>query len=216
MTVTRRIDARLARGEASRNAILEQAVRIASVEGLDALSIGRLANNLDVSKSNVFSLFGSKEELQLAAIRYASSIFAHHVVEPVFQVAPGIDRVTCMYEAWLEYSRKRVFPGGCFFCTITAEYASREGRVHDALADIRREWVELQERVISDAIQLGQLSSGSDPTQLAFELDAIAKAANSDATLWDDDTVYQTAAIAIRNRISAVACASRRGRLRRN
>jgi AcrR family transcriptional regulator len=210
VTVGRRIDGRLARGEASRNAVLEQAVRIASVEGLDALSIGRLANHLDVSKSNVFSLFGSKEELQLAAIRYASSIFAHHVVEPVFEVAPGIDRVTRMYDVWLEYSRKRIFPGGCFFFTVTAEYASREGRVHDALADIRREWVALQQRVIGDAIQLGQLSSESDPAQLAFELDAIAKAANSDATLWNDDMAYRTAAVAIRNRISVIARANRR------
>ena len=215
MTAARRIDGRLARGEASRNAILEQAVRIASVEGLDALSIGGLAGLLDVSKSNVFSLFGSKEELQLAAIRYASSIFAHQVVEPVFEVAPGIDRVTRMYDVWLEYSRKRVFPGGCFFFKVTTEYASREGRVHDALADIRREWVALQERVIGDAIQLGQLSAGTDPAQLAFELDAIAKAANADATLWDDDMAYQTAAVAIRNRISAVARAGRSG-FRRN
>src|SRR5436309_1436787 len=96
------------------------AVQIASVEGLENLSLGRLATDLNISKSGVFALFGSKDELQLATIRAANSIYVEYIIKPVRKLPPGIVQVWRLCERWLTYSRTRVFPGGCFFFAVSA------------------------------------------------------------------------------------------------
>jgi AcrR family transcriptional regulator len=201
--MTAKPDGRIVRGDATRLAVLNHAAKIASVDGLDGLSIGRLAKELDASKSGVFAHFGSKEELQLATIRFASEIFAQSVIKPTFAVPPGIERVQRLYMAWLDYSRLRVFPGGCFFFAVTAEFDARTGRVHDAVAEARTGWIDLQERVITDAVQLGQLAEDTDPAQLAFELDALAMSANANSVLYGVESAYERAAAAIWLRITA-------------
>ncbi|MPZ82005.1 MAG: TetR family transcriptional regulator [Actinophytocola sp.] len=178
---------------------------IASVEGLAGLSIGRLASELEVSKSGVFARFGSKEELQLATVAAAREIFVERVVRPALESPPGLDRLWRLCDGWLAYSRGRVFPGGCFFFATAAEYDARPGRVRDAVAAALSAWGALLERTAEDARQLGHLESTCDSRQLAFELDAMVSAANARSVLHDDDTAYDLAETAVRTRLRTLA-----------
>ncbi|MFJ7279522.1 TetR/AcrR family transcriptional regulator [Kitasatospora sp. NPDC098663] len=187
-------DGRVLRGEETRRAVLHRAVAIASVEGLGALSIGRLATDLGLSKSGVFAGFGSKEELQLATVRAARRIFADAVVAPVADTPPGLARARALCESWLAYSRARVFPGGCFFYEVTAEFDARPGAVRDALADCAREWRQVITDALAEARATGGLRPGTDLDDLAFALIALLETANSQAVLHDEDVPYQRAA----------------------
>lgn len=186
-------DGRVLRGEETRRAVLHRAVGIASVEGLDALSIGRLATDLGLSKSGVFAGFGSKEELQLATVRAARRIFADAVVAPVADTPPGLPRVRALCEGWLGYSRARVFPGGCFFHEVTAEFDARPGAVRDALADCAREWSDTIVEALAEARTAGTLRPDTDLGDLAFALIAVLEAANSQAVLHDETAPYERA-----------------------
>lgn len=197
------MDGRLARGAQTRGAILRRAADIASVEGLEGLTIGRLATELSLSKSNVFAHFGSKEELQLAAIGFAEDVFRDLVVRPALDAPAGLPRLLAVLESWLGYSRTRVFPGGCFFAGVLAEFDAREGRVHDAVLVGRTQWSALLTGLVRTAVDLGHLPGDTDPAQLAFELDALARAANTDAVLTGSDEAYERAATGIRARLDA-------------
>jgi len=204
--VETRVDGRLVRGDQTRRAVLGKAVEIASVDGLEGLSIGRLAKELEISKSGLFAHFGSKEELQLATVRAARRIYVTAVVEPALAGEPGIRRVWALSECWLDYSQQRVFPGGCFFAKASHEYGARRGPVHDYLAEVNREWVQLVEQTIGEAVTLGELEA--DPAQLAFELNAYYDSANLASLLRDDgDTVYAQARQSIRARLESAATA---------
>ena len=120
-------DGRIRRGDRTRRLVLGHAVDVASVDGLEGLSIGRLATDLSMSKSGLIAHFGSKEELQLATVRAARAIFAQTVIEPALQRPPGLGRVRALLDAWLEYSSDRRFPGGCFFARATHEFAAKPG-----------------------------------------------------------------------------------------
>ncbi|MBM9618008.1 TetR/AcrR family transcriptional regulator [Streptomyces zhihengii] len=205
-----RTDGRIERGDRTRRLILRRTVDIASVEGLEGLSLGRLATELGLSKSGVFALFGSKEDLQLATVRAAGRIFLDHVVVPVAELAPGTDRVWRLCTGWLAYSRDRVFRGGCFFAFVSAEYASREGRVRDAVAAARAEWHSFLERTLSEARQAGELSRDADVPQLAFEIAALLEAANTASVLDGDPSGYGKAASGILSRLRASATAAAR------
>lgn len=199
------IDGRVLRGEQTRATVLAHAMGVASVEGLEGLSIGRLASELEVSKSGVFARFGSKEELQLATVEAAREIFVDRVVRPALESPPGLGRLWRLCDGWLAYSRDRVFPGGCFFFAAAAEYDARPGRVRDAVAGALAAWSALLERTAEDARQLGQLRSTCDSRQLAFELDAMVSAANARSVLHDDDTAYDLAETAVRTRLRTLA-----------
>jgi len=199
------MDGRMLRGERTRAAVLEHAMGIASVEGLAGLSIGRLATELDVSKSGVFARFGSKEELQLATVAAAREVFVDAVVRPAFEVPPGLGRLWRLCDGWLTYSRERVFAGGCFFFAAAAEYDARPGRVRDAVADAMAAWSSTLVRAVEDARQLGQLESTCDSRQLAFELAALASAANAASVLHDDDSAYALARTGVLDRLRALA-----------
>lgn len=201
-----RVDGRLVRGDQTRRAVLAKAVEIASVDGLEGLSIGRLAKELEISKSGLFAHFGSKEELQLATVRAARRIYVIEVVQPALVIAPGLGRVWALSECWLDYSRRRVFPGGCFFAKASYEYGARRGPVHDYLAEVNREWVQLVEQTISEAVSLGEVDV--DPVQLGFELNAYYESANLASLLRDDDgPVYAQARQSVRTRLESAATA---------
>jgi AcrR family transcriptional regulator len=117
-----RTDGRVERGNQTRRLVLGRTMDIASVEGLEGLSLGRIATELNLSKSGVFALFGSKEELQLATVRAAVAVFADRVVTPLEDVPPGARRVRELCRNWLAYSSDRVFAGGCFFYAVSAEF----------------------------------------------------------------------------------------------
>ncbi|WP_290049843.1 TetR/AcrR family transcriptional regulator [Amycolatopsis solani] len=195
------VDGRLARGDATRRLVLRRAVAVASVDGLEGLSLGRLATELELSKSGVFALFGSKEELQLATIEAALDIFRSHVVTPASAVSPGLPRLRAICENWLEYSEKRVFPGGCFFFNVGAEFDARPGRVHDAVASASGSFAAFIRETCIDAVSLGHLTA--DAEVLAFELHALGRAANADAVLNGGPTPYTLARRAIRARLGS-------------
>jgi AcrR family transcriptional regulator len=184
--------------------ILARAADIGSAEGLEGLSIGRLAAECGTSKSNVAAHFGTKERLQLAAVDYASAVFAEHVVVAALAAPAGLPRLVALYERWMTYSRRRVFSGGCFFAAVTAEYDAREGAVREALRDCRTRWVDLQQELVRQAQFAGELREDMDAAQLAFELDAFAQAANAAAVLYDDDSAYDRADTAIRARLAGL------------
>ncbi|NYI05648.1 TetR/AcrR family transcriptional regulator [Allostreptomyces psammosilenae] len=200
-----RLDGRVERGNQTRRLVLARTVDIASLEGLESLSLGRLAGELNLSKSGVFALFGSKEELQLATVRAARERYVERVVRPAVEVPAGIGRVWRLCQSWLAYSRERVFPGGCFFASVSAEYDSRPGPVRDALAEARRDWVAYVERVLAEARELGELGRGTDVPQLAFEVVAVLEAANAESVLREEHDAYRRAATAIRSRLHAAA-----------
>lgn len=206
----RHLDGRRRRGDRTRKAILAKAVDIASTEGLDGLSIGRLSAALGVSKSGLFAHFGSKQELQIETIQAASEIFEQEVWAPVASLEPGIGQLAALMESWLDYERRGVFSGGCFFSNAQHEYDSRPGPVHDALADQKRRWTNAIVAQVRKAQKLGQLRPDADPEQLAFEFDAAGLLANSRWQLTGDRRAFDRASTAIRSRLEGASTAAGR------
>ena len=201
-------DGRRRRGNRTRESILQAAADLASVEGLEGLTIGRLATELGMSKSGLFAHFGSKEELQLATIDAARRRFVDHVVRPSRGLPRGRERVEALMTAWLEYYKGEVFKGGCFFNTVKAEFDSRStGPVREVIMDDAREFIAFLTREIRKAQEAGDLDPETDAEQLAFELDALGAAANGHFQLMQDTAVFDRAARAIRARLDAAATA---------
>src|SRR4051812_25602366 len=158
------VRARRAHGERTRQAILEAAVDIASEEGLEGLTIGRLATELAMSKSGLFAHFGSKEDLQLATIEAARAIFIDKVLRPTFETQRGLRRLWQLCDIWLGYVSSEVFTGGCFFAAAAAEFDSRPGLVRDRIAAIMKEWLATLSRAVVDAQAAGQVAPQANPT----------------------------------------------------
>jgi AcrR family transcriptional regulator len=191
------------RAERTRSEILKRAVDIASADGLEGVSIGRLAGELAMSKTGIFAHFGSKEELQLATVNMAKDIFFTEVVEPALKSPRGIPRLTALLHSWLSYVERIVFRGGCFFAAASAEFDSRPGKVRDKIAELSKSWVVGLEDEVRESQRLHQLSKKLDPQQLVFELHAYVQEANWAFKLFDDKTTFARARIAIVNRITA-------------
>jgi AcrR family transcriptional regulator len=195
-------DGRRRRGNATRESILQAAADLASVEGLEGLTIGRLATELKMSKSGLFAHFGSKEELQLATVDAARRRFVEHVVRPSRDLPRGRGRLEALLEDWLRYFRAEVFPGGCFFCNVQAEFDSRpENAVRDAVTENMRQFHGFLEREIQKAQEAGDLDPEIDPAQLAFEFDALGSAANQQFQLMHDRAIFERAAAGMRSRL---------------
>src|SRR5215216_4153714 len=199
---------RKAQGERTRKAILEAAVHIASAEGLEGLTIGRLALELSMSKSGLFAHFGSKEDLQVATVEAARAIFIKEVIKPAFEAAQGLTRLWKLCDIWLSYVQAGVFRGGCFFAAAAAEFDSRPGPVRDRIAEIMKEWLSTLRDAIVEAQKAGQLKSDIDPTQLAFEVNSLELGANWAYQLYGDSKAFKRAREAIRERLSRYATAA--------
>lgn len=180
-------------GERSHEAILSAATQLATVEGIDGLSIGRLADAIGMSKSGLFAHFGSKEELQLATIDKAWEIFEADVVEPAMAQPAGLARIEALGERFLSHVEREVFAGGCFFASVAAELDTRPGAVRDRIAGIARGWFELFQANVVAAQEAGELDRAVDPAQLAFELDAMVSNANASWVLFRDPAVFALA-----------------------
>jgi AcrR family transcriptional regulator len=190
-------------GDRSRARVLDQAGRLATIEGLEGLSIGRLAEATGMPKSSVYVLFGSKEELQLATVEAARERFVAEIVAPALDTAePGPQLLLALCEAYLDHVERRVFPGGCFFVAASAELGARSGRLHDRVASYQQEWHTLLQLQARAAAKQGALPNGTDPDQLAFELGAILAGANILSVLHDDQTAIDHARNAVRARIA--------------
>ncbi len=178
------------------------AVDIASVDGLEGLSLGTLATGANLSKSGVVALFGNKEKLQLAAIEAAREIFVSVVIVPALKLQGGRERLEGLLENWIDYSENRVFAGGCFFAAATAEVASKQGAVHDAVAAQLESWNDTISRVISRAVERGELAAPDDVGQLAFEIRSLLDGANTDSLIFGSSAPYERARIALRRLLS--------------
>ena len=192
-------------GDRARARIAGQAAELATVEGLDGLSIGRLAEITGVPKSSVHALFGSKEELQLATVNAARESFIREVIGPALAAAePGRDRLLALCDGYLSYVQRRIFPGGCFFVAASAEVGARTGRVRDQVARVQQQWSDLLGREARAAADNGQLAKNTDPAQLAFELGVILAGTNIVSVLHDDTGAIARAQAAVRNRLSSL------------
>jgi AcrR family transcriptional regulator len=183
-------DGRLARGARSREAALTAAVQLASVEGLEGLSISRLAERLGAAKSSVHAMFRAKEVLQVAAIGRTREMLIDLVVAPALAAEPGIARLRSLGELWFAYLAGDVFEGGCLLCSASAEMDGRPGATRDAVATVMQEWLQFLAENVKAAIDAGELAP-HDPEQVAFELNAIGMAAN-----WHHQLFGGTAAFA--------------------
>ena len=194
------------RGLKTRQAILDHAARVGSAEGLDAVSLQRLADDLGISKSGLFAHFGSKEELHLATIDAAAQIFADQVLRPALAQPRGLGRVWALCNSWFSYLERGVFPGGCFFWAVAEEYDSRRaGPVRDSVLEKKAYWSYSLKRAVMEAQHAGEIDSASDPEQLAWELDSLMGGANSGFKSGDGLLALERGRRAIRERLTRAA-----------
>jgi AcrR family transcriptional regulator len=200
-------DGRRVRGERTRQAIVGHASRLASSEGLEAVSLQRLADELGISKSGLFAAFGSKEDLQLATVAEAARVFTDEVLRPGLRAPRGVRRVNALCDSFISYLRRSVFPGGCFFEAAASEFDSRPGPVRDAVLANVRYWMESLARAVSDAQAMGEIAAEVDPKQLGWELGVLLSGTNK-SFLTDGDSALKRGRRAIRDRLVAVSAPS--------
>lgn len=186
------------KGQRTRGAILAEAARLATVDGLDGLSIGGLATATGLSKSGLYAHFGSKQDLQLATIASARETFVAEVFMPSQEAPPGVRRLHAACDAFLSHIERRVFPGGCFFAVAAADVGPRPGPVRDAVAAQQRDWIDFLARLIRTAMELGELPPDTEPAQLAFELSSVLVSASTTFVLQGDAAVFDRARAAVR------------------
>jgi AcrR family transcriptional regulator len=189
----------------TRAAILERAVDLASIEGLEGLTIGRLASDLGMSKSGLFGPFGSKEELQLATVDEASTRFAREVVQPALAKPEGAPRLRALCAGFIDYLERGVFAGGCFFGAASIEFDDRPGPVGDRVREAIAAWIGYLE-------EQAAAGGAGDPKLVAFELQALAQGANSAFRLFGDRETFARARRAIDTVIDRELQASRRAK----
>jgi AcrR family transcriptional regulator len=192
------------KGRRTRQSILERAVDLASQEGLEGLTIGRLADDLDMSKSGLFAHFGSKEELQLATVEAAAERYIREIYTPALKHPRGLPRLLAICESWLSYIRREVFPGGCFFAAASFEFDSRPGPVQDRVRGLMDDWIGALEKAVRMAQDEGHLRQDVDPSQLAFELNALFFGANFSFYLRNDEQALEMAQKAVESRLETL------------
>ena len=178
-------DGRLLRGARSRRTILRHAVDVASLEGLSGLSLGRLASDLGLSKSGVQTLFGTKENLQVAVAELARELFAEAIIHPAQAAPPGLARLRSLIERWIVYARAPLFPGGCFWAANQADFDGRPGPVQETLVRQQRAWRELIGSELRQAAASGEIAD-VDADLAAFQIDAVLIAANTAMRLGEE------------------------------
>ena len=198
-------DKRKIRGATTREAILSAAVDIASVEGLQGLTIGRLSKEVGMSKSGLFAHFGSKQELQLAAIDRARATFIEKVLAPSEARPEGLPRLYAMESNWIDYVQDGTFRGGCFFAAASAEFDGRPGPIRERIASLTKYWRELLETEAARALELGHVDRQTDPALLAFQLHAFLQEANWAYQLLGDRGAFEQARAATQGLLRRLA-----------
>jgi len=192
------------KGQRTRNSILEVAAALATEEGLDPLSIGRLADATGMSKSGLFAHFGSKEELQLATVDHAAALFVAEVIDPARSAPKGLARIWALCDHMIGYSERQVFPGGCFFAATSFEFNNRPGPVRDRIESMIRSWLSYLEHAVEQAQEAGELDPKVSAREIAFQLDAFAQASNAQYQLFRDPQVFDDARRAIQERLESL------------
>jgi AcrR family transcriptional regulator len=185
-------------GERSHRAILDASARLATLEGLEGLSFARVADEIGMSKSGLFSHFASKEDLQLATVATAEKIYATEVIEPAMEHPEGLERLEQLCRRYLSYIERGVFPGGCFFASTAAEFDSRDGLIRDRVRAVLTGWDEL----LKANLRAAQLAPDTDIEQLIFEINAALHEANGHYLLYRDPAALDRARTAIADRLA--------------
>ncbi|MDH6247141.1 TetR/AcrR family transcriptional regulator [Mycobacterium sp. OTB74] len=188
-------------GERTRSAILRAAASLATVDGLEGLSIGNLAAATGISKSGLYAHFGSKLELQLATVEEAERILATEVIQPALTARPGLAQLAALCEAFFSYVERRIFPGGCFFAATALEMGTRPGPIKERIAAIQDGFVTLLRDNAAIALEQHELPAREDPDRLAFELHAMLLAADTKFVLHDDPAILELARQVVRQRL---------------
>ncbi|MES4901036.1 MULTISPECIES: TetR/AcrR family transcriptional regulator [unclassified Streptomyces] len=176
----------VAEARRTRERITERGVALASVEGLEGLTIGRLATDLGMSKAGVLGHFGTKEALQLATLDAGAATFSRLVWEPAQGAQRGLPRLRALCEAWITYleTARDTFPGGCLFTTASIEFDARAGLVRDAVARLFGLWRRRLAAEARTAVAAGDLPADADPEQIAYELVGLYMALNQEIQLF--------------------------------
>ncbi|MFI5839383.1 TetR/AcrR family transcriptional regulator [Catenuloplanes sp. NPDC051500] len=198
-------DGRLARGDRTRAAVLDTAVVLATKDGLDGLSLGQVAEALQISKSALFAHWRSKEELQLATIERAREQWLEQVISPALREPRGVRRLWALHQRRIAFYAGAVLPGGCFFATAEFEFNARPGPIRDRFAEILTDWLALIERLAREAIEVGELRPDTDPALLAYESEALGLAAVMQSRLIHAASVYDHALRSMRDRLRALS-----------
>jgi AcrR family transcriptional regulator len=192
------------KGERTRHAILTRAADLATEEGLEPLSIGRLAEATGMSKSGLFAHFGSKEELQIATVEHAASLVVNEVIAPARAAPKGLARVWALCDYKIGYLERQVFPGGCFFASTSVEFSHRPGPVRDRIEEMLRSWLSYLEHAVEQAQLAGELDDSLSPGEITFQLDSFAASANWQYHLFGDPSVFDSARRAVRERLDSL------------
>jgi AcrR family transcriptional regulator len=178
-------------GRRSRDAILDAAARLATVDGLEVLSIGHLAERTGMSKSGLYAHFKSKEELQLATIERANEIFEREVLAPARSQGEGIRLLWALADEFLSHLERDVFPGGCFFSAVGAEFDTHPGRVKERIARFTEDWGQELQAAAVDAQRSGEIGDTPDPAQLVFEVNALLLMGHATYTMFGDPSLLE-------------------------
>jgi AcrR family transcriptional regulator len=187
-----------AEARATRTSIITRATDVATVDGLEGLTIGRLAADLGMSKAGVMGHFGTKEALQLATVEAAAAEFRQAVWDPAASERPGLRRLRAVADTWIDHIAVSPFAGGCFWSAASPEFDGRPGPVRDAIAGMQEQWSRALRRDAATAIENGELPAGEDPAQIAFELRAVAIGLNQELQLHDHKAAIRHARRAVK------------------
>ena len=177
---------KLTKGEQTRTAILDEALKIARRLGLEGLTIGSLADAMGMSKSGLFAHFGSREDLQLAVLEHGARQYGEVVLMPALKIDRGLPRLRALFEHWLDWTLQTSLPGGCIMISAAHEYDDRPGPIRDAAVEMQRRGIGVTERAVRLAIEEGHLKKDTDPEQIAFELLGIVLASHNHGKLLGD------------------------------
>jgi AcrR family transcriptional regulator len=197
------------KGEQTRVAILDEALRIASRLGLEGLTIGSLADATGMSKSGLFAHFGSREDLQLAVLEHAAQRYGELVFVPVLKIERGLPRLRALFERWLDWTIESGLPGGCIMISAAAEYDDRPGPIRDAVIANQHRGNAISQKAVRLAIEEGHLSPATDPEQISFEMLGIVLASHNHRRLLGDREARKRALTAFDELISRHAAPAR-------
>src|SRR5215475_11062423 len=195
----------LSKGQASRAAILLAAAKLATMKGLDGLSIGDLAAEVGMSKSGLYAHFKSKEELELATIETAAAIFESEVLRPAARAHAGTERLGALADAFLSHVERRVFPGGCFFAAVASELDTRPGPARDRVVAVLGTWQSLLRQCLLDAQASGEMDPKAEIAQAVFEVQAMLLAGNFQFVMTNDPILLTRARKGVDHVLARVA-----------
>ena len=198
-------DSRRSKGQSSRTTILLTAVKLATTKGLTGLSLGDLASEIGMSKSGLYAHFKSKEELELATIETAATIFEGEVLQPALLANAGTERLKALASSFLSHLERRVFPGGCFFAAVAAELDTRPGPARDRVVEVLEQWLSLLRQCIIDAQELGEINPHTEVAQAVFEIEAMLLAANFLFVMMNDPIYLTQARSGVENVLERLA-----------